>query len=92
MPPKTKTNASTRKKRTHLEINSVPDINQREKVPTPPAAKKRKKRNLSRDRFSSSSSENSPSNSQQQVDSPTNDSSVRPRVSSNFEKYLQVGF
>ena len=92
MTPKTRKTVSAKRKRPNLEINSVEDSNQRERVPTPPAAKKRKQKNLSQERRSRSSTESSPCNSQQRIDSPSHESSDRSGLSSNFEKYLQVGF
>ena len=92
MPPKARKTVPAKRKRPNLEINSVEDSNQRERVPTPPAAKKRKQKNLSQERRSRSSTESSPSNSQQRIDSPSHESSDRSGLSSNFEKYLQVRF
>lgn len=92
MPPKTRKTVAAKRKRPNLEINSVEDSNQRERVPTPPAAKKRKQKNLSQERQSRSSTESSPTNSQQRIDSPSHESSDRSGLSSNFEKHLQVGF
>ena len=90
MPPKTRKTGPAKRKRPHLEINSAEDLNQPERVPTPPAAKKRKQKNLSQERRLSSGTEGSSANSQQRIESPSHESSDRERVLSNFDKYLQV--